>query len=413
MTRPTALGLVALALAAAPAAAPAQWYTGYGWGGWGAGATPAGSIARGWGAFADAAGNYNYQTAQAEAIQAQTWMAMNEYLYQSNQARRQEYAERLAAEKAAKAAEPATPANTPGRVTDEPSPADIVNGNALNGVLDQLNDPAIPATVLGHATEGLTVPGKEIAKIPFKSGQRGVIFSLNRLSDEESWPVPLKDPAFKELRDRYQADLKALQEAPEEGEVPDEAIDQATTSLTELYEKAKSRFKGPEFSALDRYLRNHLGMLRMAREPEFQGLLEEAAKVEDVNVSNLLGFMQLYNLEFGPAKTPEEEGLYTRTLYPQLKQIRDQVSEEVGGPLGQARKVAAAREAARAEETDPAAPAEPPAATEGPDYFPGSDWERLYGRPRAAEPATPDARANPATPDRPAPPARPETPVRP
>jgi hypothetical protein len=403
---------MALALAATPAAAPAQWYTGYGWGGWAGGApgaTPAGSVARGWGAFAEGAGDFNYRTAQAEAVQAQTWMALNEYLYRSNQARRREYAEKVAARKAAEAAKPAVAANTPGRLADEPSPADITNGNALNGLLDQLNDPAIPASVLGQAAEGLTIPGQEVSKIPFKSGQRGVIFSLNRLADDESWPAPLKEPPFQDLRDRYQADLKALQDAPEDGHITDEAIERATTSLTALYDKAKSRFQAAEFSGLDRYLRNHLGMLRMAREPEFQELLEEAAKVEEVNISNLLGFMQLYNLEFGAAKSPEEEALFSRVLYPNLKRIRDQVSEEIGGPLGEERKAAAAIAAARAEGTDPAAPA----ATEPPDYFQGADWDRLYGRPRTADPdapatpVDPDAPATPAPPDRPAPPPRP------
>src|SRR5262245_23442772 len=50
----------------------------------GPGSTVQGDILRGEGIFLNGAGLYNYYTAGANAINTDTWMRLNEYLYQSN-----------------------------------------------------------------------------------------------------------------------------------------------------------------------------------------------------------------------------------------------------------------------------------------------------------------------------------------
>src|SRR4051812_44585976 len=57
-----------------------------GWGGWGGGgATVPGGVAAGMGTSAAGRGAYNVQTAQARAMNSQTAMQWNDYMYQINQ----------------------------------------------------------------------------------------------------------------------------------------------------------------------------------------------------------------------------------------------------------------------------------------------------------------------------------------
>ena len=83
--------LLALFLAVPGVSAPAQYayphgYGGYGWGGWGGGgSTVQGNVASGMGNFAAGAGAYNVQTAQARAMNANTAMQWNDYMYAINQ----------------------------------------------------------------------------------------------------------------------------------------------------------------------------------------------------------------------------------------------------------------------------------------------------------------------------------------
>src|SRR5580704_10378142 len=83
MSRATrvAIGVLALLAFSAPAAR-AQGFRG---GGMviGPGSTPIGDMERGAGIMAMGAGVYNYYTAQADAIEANTWMNVNEYIFQS------------------------------------------------------------------------------------------------------------------------------------------------------------------------------------------------------------------------------------------------------------------------------------------------------------------------------------------
>src|SRR4051794_25858537 len=84
------IGAIALVLALASGSARAQPIYGGGYGGyWGAGygggggQTVQGSVAQGMGMYAMGAGQYNVQTAQARAINTNTAMQWNQYIYNS------------------------------------------------------------------------------------------------------------------------------------------------------------------------------------------------------------------------------------------------------------------------------------------------------------------------------------------
>src|SRR4051794_14494121 len=72
---------IAILLALFAGESRAQVYGGYGWSGWGGGATPQGNIARGIGAYDIGAGVYNEDTAIANSINANTVERWNEYMF--------------------------------------------------------------------------------------------------------------------------------------------------------------------------------------------------------------------------------------------------------------------------------------------------------------------------------------------
>ena len=55
------------------------------------------------GVFAAGAGQYNLDTAAANQINANTWMGLNEYLWESEQIRQQKYYQEVAARKKVRA----------------------------------------------------------------------------------------------------------------------------------------------------------------------------------------------------------------------------------------------------------------------------------------------------------------------
>ena len=133
--------LGALALLAFPLIeANAQYYYpygigggGYGFGGWGA--TPDGDIARGMGAFVAAEGVYNYDTATANSINADTVMRVNEYLYQSQLEANRNFWEYENRKVGRSNAAQATALATMSRIRDNPTEADIDSGAALKTVV--------------------------------------------------------------------------------------------------------------------------------------------------------------------------------------------------------------------------------------------------------------------------------------
>jgi hypothetical protein len=184
-----------LALAAVTGESHAQWgygyypygYGGFGWGGWGG--TVQGDIARGLGYFNMGAGVYNRQTAIARAINTDTAIRWNQYVYLSQQEANREY---LARRNAAIARDKNAYDTLVKRIQEHPTAADIDNGDALNAALDQLSDPRIHTSALRMADA--PIDAKMIRDIPFRHAAEAITFSLSGLKASSQWPAVLLVP---------------------------------------------------------------------------------------------------------------------------------------------------------------------------------------------------------------------------
>jgi hypothetical protein len=349
-----ATAIVAVALAGP---AGAQWYGNYGWGGWGGSSTYGGDVARGMGVFAAGVGQYNVDTAQATAINAQTAATMNEYLYESFQIARQNYYKKVAAKKQL---DNAAVAELERRHLYEPSEADIVSGDALNAILHQFANPTLSSQVIDSAGGDLSLSGAEIKQIPLKFASDGVVISLNRLAARDQWPVALNAPEYMPLREQYNQLVQQVRDRPEDQPVSDAQIVKGIGIMNQIRELARRNLQGRDFAQAENFLKGHVGMLQMARQPDIQQVLSQASKLDSVPLANAVAFMEVFNLGFGAAKTPQEKALYL-SIYPRMRELRDRVERELKAPIPTSTQIARAND-----------PSKRPT-----EVFHGTDWDQL------------------------------------
>ena len=328
---------MAVLLAIAPNRSQAQFgngyypggYGNYGWGGWNGTSTAGGNIARGLGYYNMGAGVYNEDTAVANAVNANTVMRWNRYLYQSqlesNRREQQKLARRrdLVVE---------TVGATAKRLRENPSPEDIADGAALNVVLDDLTDPRIHNSALRLATT--PIKGSTVRSIPFNDASEAVTISMNQLvAKDETWPPALRDDAFQAEREAYRQAVAAAMKEDEEGEISPRTLRDIRNAVAALRVKANKAIRKPSpgYIQAQQYLQALTGMTRMLENPKIEPILAELEKIENTTVGNLLGFMHTFNLRFGNATTPAQRAIYTE-LYPTLVSHRDRVLKEAGIP---------------------------------------------------------------------------------
>jgi hypothetical protein len=326
---------IAATLAVAAGEARAQYYGGYGgwgWGGWGGGSTVQGSIASGLGRYAAGVGEGNLLDAQAASINEDTITRWNEFMFLSQQeANRREYARRARLQNRDSKDSQAIYE----RIRDNPTPADIDNGDALNVALSQITDPRIHSSALRMARD--SVPSKAIAEIPFENASEGVTLSLHQLTAQD-WPLLLQGPEFAEERENYRKVIADALKEDENGTISPETLQRINGAVSRIRAKLepyRAKFKTPNTTPADRarfveaenYVKALAGLDRMLEKPQTEKILAELKKVNDTTLGSLLGFMHTYNLRFGRATTPEQRAVYQQ-LYPMVDALRDKVAKE-------------------------------------------------------------------------------------
>lgn len=332
------LSLTALVLTVASltgSSACAQYgYGGYGgWGGWGGGSTVGGDMARGMGVFAAGAGVYNQETAQARSMNADTAMRFNEYLYQSQMVSTRKYHQELA-ERRKRINDSADAVYR--RLHDNPEPADIRSGDALNVVLDELNNPHVYLRTAKLASK--PIQSRMVKSIPFQYAIKAITISLNELSKRGVPDALAQNPAFENERKAVKAVFEqAKKESDTAGQVSIETLRKARTAITTLKNKVDATLAAdaPGRTASDNFLKALYGLTKMLETPDVARYLKELDTMSTTTLGELLGFMNSFNLRFGHAATPDQQTTYTQ-LYPMLVALRDQVGPETPGTGNQA-----------------------------------------------------------------------------
>jgi hypothetical protein len=296
-------------------------FGGFGWGGWGA-ATPEGDIAQGLGAFAAGAGFYNQQTAIANAIDTDTVIRWNEYLHESQLAANRRRQERRAEERDRNAKSRAAIQQ---RLRDNPDRRDVLQGDALNVALDEIDDPRIYMRALRGAK--VRIGGETIRNIPFRYAAAAITISVDQLANGPM-PAALQTPDFEPDRVAIKALDRQIVAQIEEGNDPDpETIKKLLAAIYAAEEKAVkllARNSRPRNEA-ERYLKALHGLVTMLKTPAIDVILAGVENRPDATLGDLLRFMSVFNLRFGAAATPRQQQVYLE-LYPKLVELRNEIA---------------------------------------------------------------------------------------
>jgi hypothetical protein len=310
-----------LAFAALESTVRAQWI--------GAGSTIQGDYLRGVGIAAMGMGIYNEKTAIAESINLDTAIRLNEYIAAVAKEMRREYAERR---RYLSAQNKEANEKIADRIKNHPESRDVMTGDALTAAMNQLLDPQISES--SFRSNEVLLPVDMIRRIPFRLGDRGENFSLNRftIKGKGKWPVAFQDKRFaRELKEFETAVDEALEEAIE-GKAQMSKIARIQRAVEALAIKLEREID-PEADqrALGEAGLRLKDLRKTARQFETQGVqqaLGEIDKYSGTTVNDLRIFMRKYNLTFGSAETPEE-----RKLYPELYELLQIQREKFGALL--------------------------------------------------------------------------------
>jgi hypothetical protein len=306
--------------------AHAQWgYPGgfgmWGWDGWGA-STAEGDLARGLGMFAKGEGVYNRLTAEADAINKDTLIRWNEYVYQA-----QQNANRARAQRRVQDRERTTALNEARlqRLRDNPELRDIHRGAALNVALDEIDDPRVYVKALQAAKGKL---GADLIRhIPFKYASAAITYSIHELTNGPM-PASLQKPEFAAEREAIKSLGEKIDSQIEEDQNPDpETIKQLFAAIYAAEEKVGQTFERNtrERNEAERYLKALHGLSGMLKTPAIDVILAGVDKRPDATLGELLAFMTAFNLRFGAASTPQQREVYNQ-LYQRLVELRNQIA---------------------------------------------------------------------------------------
>ena len=259
----------------------------------------------------------------ANAIDANTAMQFNQYVYQSRLEERPGLSRKLARDK--------TPVREecrgrPGPAEGQPDEVDIARGDALNVALDELSDPKVFAKAVYTASKK-KVGGETIRDIPFQYASAAISVSVHQLT-QGGRPAALKNnAAFATDRTALRAIAAELRkEGDETGTLKPETIQKAKDQILATKAKIEATFarNSPDRVAADKYIKALYGFVKMLETPAVNVLLAGVEKHPDASLGDLMQFMANFNLRFGAAQTPRQKEVY-RVLYPMLVQVRNEI----------------------------------------------------------------------------------------
>jgi hypothetical protein len=288
---------------------PAQWgypygYGGFGWGGWVS--NPNASWMTGLGNFAKARGQQEVDLARARAINADTVMKWNKAM--------RERQRQLDAENARKQAQDAA-ANAEAAFQQS-----ILDGSALNAVLDQILE--FNAGGVKAFSADAPLSAEVLRDIPFEAQTEALTVCLDQMTGEDAWPRDLQAPELGTARAAVTRAVDAALAEDAKGEVSPQtakAIASAVNALRDQYVKTADK-ETVAFAEADTFLRTLAGLSRMLNSARVQPVVRAIETYKQGDIGDLIGFMQAFNLRFGPARSDRQKAIYQQ-LYPMLVQV--------------------------------------------------------------------------------------------
>ena len=198
---------------------------------------PEGAYLQGMGQYAVGAGVYNYDTALANQLNAQTFMQLNDYWAQTaheaafmHHARvHQEFLKDKTLYDAHIQA-----------LRDNPTPQQIANGDALNQAVRDLSDPRLSQSIVSHAANS-PVEAKMIGEVPFENASERVTIMLDQLRAAFKWPEVFEEERFANDKKLFDDIVTRLRKEDQEGEISEKTLREARELVNDLDNKLRAQ----------------------------------------------------------------------------------------------------------------------------------------------------------------------------
>ncbi|SIO39125.1 hypothetical protein SAMN05444166_4318 [Singulisphaera sp. GP187] len=292
----------------------------------GPGSTPQGDILRGEGVALQGAGFFNYYTAKANSINADTMMRVNEYIYLSIRQDRAEKAARRARRTAQRLASFNQIRN---RVENDPNQNDMLKGNALNALFEQLGGPKISPS--SYRLNSFELDADMVRRIPFFYGPNQETIAMSRIIPAGKWPIALRGPEFASQRRQYEHALDAVLELQLDRKTTRDsltALNTAVHNLSERLDEVISPEKETLYLEAKQFLRRLDSSKEMMKRKDIETIIGEIDRYSGTTVHDLIVFMQRYNLRFGVPEIGAERAAYPK-LYAAMKLQLDELNESL------------------------------------------------------------------------------------
>jgi hypothetical protein len=134
----------------------------------------------------------------------------------------------------------------------------------------------------------------------------------DRMTLDGQWPEAVLGDEFKPEREGVRKAIKAALEEDKQGEVdPDsvQAVQAAINQLRAKFEQIVPQTR-PDYASAHWALKAMDGITKMLYSPTMDKVLAELEDYQGTKLGDLLGFMQAFNLRFGPAKSYRQRLIY-------------------------------------------------------------------------------------------------------
>ena len=201
-------------------------------------------------------------------------------------------------------------------------------GDALNAAVDQLTDSRISSSALRIASG--PIEAAVISDIPFRNASEAVTIVLSQIKAVTKWPAALEGERFADDKKLFEEIVEKAIKEDEEGDISADTLKRGHDFINGAFAKlAAAPLEGTRAREdASRFVKTFAGLVRLLERPDTTEAFNQLRKVQTTPLSNLIAFMEIYNLRFGQATTPRQRLIY-RELFAQIDAVRDKVVKDL------------------------------------------------------------------------------------
>ena len=169
-----------------------------------------------------------------------------------------------------------------------------------------------------------------IRDIAFRNASEAVTIVLSQIKAVTKWPAALEGARFADEKRVFEELVEKATKEDDEGDISPQTLKAGHDFINGLRAKlAASPLEGNrEREDATRFVKTFAGLVRLLERPDTTEAFNQLRMVKTTPLSNLIAFMEIYNLRFGAATTPRQRLIY-RDLFTAIDTVRDQVVKEV------------------------------------------------------------------------------------